>query len=81
MSRALLRTSAFSRSLMEHMMRARELHAAALDSDDDEVVRPLIELDDLVGHSTQRAIHGARIEDGGVAIGHAEAIWVAARES
>ena len=44
-------------------MRVGELHAAALDADDDQVVGAVVELDDLVGHALERAIHGARIED------------------
>ena len=52
----------------------RELDAAALDSNDDEVVRAVVQLDDLVGHPTQRAVDGARVEDDGLAIGHGEAI-------
>ena len=40
----------------------RELNAAALNADDDEIVRAVVQLDDLVGHAPQRSIERARIE-------------------
>ena len=56
----------------------RELNAAALDADDDEIVGAVVQLDDLVGHPPQRAVDRARVEDDGLAVGHGEAIWAGA---
>ena len=41
----------------------RELDAAALNSDDDEIVRAVVQLDDLVGHSPQVRVECAGVEN------------------
>ena len=53
-------------------MRAASWTPAAVDSHDDEVVGAVVQFDDLVGHSTECAIHGARVEDYGLAVWHGE---------
>jgi hypothetical protein len=40
----------------------RELNAPALNTDDDEIVRPVVQLDDLVSHSPQRSSERASVE-------------------
>src|SRR6185437_9830875 len=52
-----------------------ELHAAALDANEHEAVGAIIELDDLVCHAAERAIHGPRIEHGGGGRGHGGEIY------
>ena len=44
----------------------RELDAAALNADDDEIVGAVVQLDDLVGHAPERSIERARVEDCGL---------------
>jgi hypothetical protein len=40
----------------------RELNAAALNADDDEIVRAVVQFNDLVGHAPQRSVERARVE-------------------
>jgi hypothetical protein len=44
----------------------RELDAAALNADDDEIVGPVVQFNDLVGHSPNGSVEGPRVEDGGL---------------
>ena len=62
-------------------MRVGELHAAALDADDDRGRRCRRSARRSRRPSAQRALHGARVEDGGLAVGHEEAIWPSAERN
>ncbi len=53
----------------------RELDAAALDPDDDQVGGSLIQLDDLFGHAAERPVNCARVEQGRIVSCHRPAIW------
>src|SRR5439155_15468273 len=41
----------------------RELDTAALNSDNDETIRSVVQLDDLVGHTPERSIDGSGVEN------------------
>ena len=53
----------------------RELNAAALDADDDQVIRSIVQLDDLFGHAAERPVNRARVEQGRIVSCHRPAIW------
>src|SRR5205085_890152 len=48
----------------------RELDAAALNSDDHEVVGPLVQLENLIGHASQRSIDRTVLEQRGLCSSH-----------
>jgi hypothetical protein len=51
-----------------------ELYSTPLNADQDQVVGAGIQLDDLVGHATERTIERARVEDHGRLSGHSRNI-------
>mgnify|MGYP001788486686 CR=1 FL=1 len=53
----------------------RELHTTTLNADEHEPVGTGVQFNDLVGHATQRAVEGTRVEYRFWLVGHARRIY------
>jgi hypothetical protein len=72
----------FALAMVDTILR-RELNAAALNADDDEILGAVVELDDLIGHAPERSIERAGERRAPWRLfwgrGHGGAIWASNR--
>jgi hypothetical protein len=52
----------------------RKLHSPSLDSHDDKIAGPIVQLDYFFGHAAQRPVHRARVEQSRIVGCHRPAI-------